>query len=316
MKMEFLRQGREFDQRPVQEVTDFLGSRSLEMHESAPDRLHVVAAGKDLVLEMTNGAVRQHPMRAAFLEKLLKWFSFPVRYLERLDSQTVACVANDFLVGIRSGDVTVVLEDGEALTVTSGRYNRLEDLAILDRCKDLAMTSISRNDFFTRFYSEVKVKKEIVKGDECGFGVNIVNSETGFRALSVYHYILRYICTNGAVMRVGTGNEGKIHYGWPEGELDAWLAGRIEVCQASRAKIIEEVSLTRTEQWDAFSSPVSRRLKGILGPDRSGSLLRDVSGSQTLYDVFNRITNAAKSLDLNRRFDLELLAGGIVGRES
>jgi hypothetical protein len=61
--------------------------------------------------------------------------------------------------------------------------------------------------------TEEKIKTEPVKGDECGMGLNIVNSETGFRALTVSHYILRYICSNGAVARISDDDDKRYHYG-------------------------------------------------------------------------------------------------------
>jgi len=69
------------------------------------------------------------------------------------------------------------------------------------------------------------------QGDVCGFGYNVVNSETGFRALAISHYILRYVCSNGAVVPV-RGMKKRNHYGHAQGELfslfDSWLtAGEV-----------------------------------------------------------------------------------------
>jgi hypothetical protein len=241
-----LRTGPVFDQAPAGDVREFLLSRRLQLRTIAPERLHLAAAGRDLVLDIMNGSVHQYPVRGAFLLKLLKWFAFPVRLLERLETETVVGVANDFLLGIGSGDVTVMVEDGEALGLTSGRYNRLEDLAILRLCSGAGIAKVSRNDFFTRMYTELRSTAAVQKGDECGFGLNIVNSETGFRSLSVYHYVLRLVCTNGAVIRTEVGDDRIEHYGWPAGKLEQWLVDRV-AGSAGR----EQVLVSRLRQADA-----------------------------------------------------------------
>lgn len=307
-------EGRTFDQAKPEEVIDFLKGRKLELRPTPAERLHVVNDGQRLALQMVNGTLAEYPMRQSFLFKLLRWHSFPLAQLRTLNIETVTGILNDYLLSVRSGDVTLVVEDGEALTVTSGRFNRMEDLAILHRCKDLGVEKISRDDFFTRFYSEIREKKEIVRGDECGFGLNILNSETGFRALSVSHYILRYVCTNGAVVRIGGKTESRVHYGLPDGELDAWLAERIETARSGRAAVAGQLRSALHTDWAELPSMTVRRLRGILGPGTSRPFLVELDGSGSLYEGFNRMTEQAKSLPLERRFELESLAGQLIAQ--
>jgi hypothetical protein len=307
-----LSEGKAFDQAKPEEVVDFLRSRKLELKPTPAERLHVVNDGQRLALQLVNGKMTEYPMRRSFLFKLLRWHSFPLAQLRTLNIDTVTGILNDYLLSVRSGDVTLVVEDGEALTVTSGRFNRMEDLTILHRCKDLGVERISRNDFFTRFYTETLDKKEIVKGDDCGFGLNILNSETGFRALSVSHYILRYVCTNGAVVRIGGGTQTKVHYGWPDGELEAWLAERIEAARSGRAAVAGQLRSANQTDWPALPRMTARRLRGILGPGTSRPFLEELDGSGSLYEGFNRMTEQAKSLPLERRFELESLAGQLI----
>jgi hypothetical protein len=95
-------------------------------------------------------------------------------------------------VRIRSGDVAVTTENGEAISILSGRYSPLSDLEVIERCSDIGIAEVSRDDFQLRLYSQILVKTQPVPGDECGLGFNIFNSETGFRALSVSNYVLRF----------------------------------------------------------------------------------------------------------------------------
>jgi len=201
--MEILQeQGREFIEAEPGEVLDFLRSRSVRKIHIPPEDLHVVNDGARLYLHCSYGGLREYPVRKAFLLKVLRWFSFPNRLVNRLDIDTVTMVLNDFLLNISSGDVTVTLEDGDALTVTSASYSEVTDLEVLNCCVELGVQKISRNDYFMRIYSATRCEVEPEPGDICSFAYNVVNSETGFRALSLSHYILRYICSNGAAVPV------------------------------------------------------------------------------------------------------------------
>lgn len=309
MNCDLLRPGRVFTEAPAAEVTAFLEGRSLSFHTLAPERLHLADGGDCLLLEMTNGSVHQYPVRRTFLLKLLKWYGFPLRLLDRLGVETVLGAANDFLLGIRSGDVTVMVEDGEALALTSGRYTRLEDLAILHRCFPGGIDRITRNDFFTRMYTVRTATAEVRPGDTCEFGLNIVNSETGFRALSVYHYILRLVCTNGAVVPVRVADDRIVHYGRPAGSLEEWLVQRLSCRRDDAAHLTGRLRQAGERPWDRAPARLSRRLAALLGRGEGGRIVRELNVAPSLYDAFNLLTNAAKVADPGTRFDLELAAG-------
>lgn len=309
MNLDLLRKGRVFDEAPVEEVEEFLRGRSLRFHTVAPERLRLADAGKTLVLEITNGSIHQYPVRRTMLFKLLKWYGFPLRLLDRLGLETVLGVANDFLLGIRSGDVTVMVEDGEALGVTSGRYTRLEDLAILHRFSRLGLERVTRTDFFTRMYTTRRADAAVRPGDVCEFGLNIVNSETGFRALGVYHYILRLVCTNGAVVRIDVADDTMVHYGRPEGRLESWLAERLASTQADVERLAARLRHAGDRPWERAPAGLSRRLTALLGRQRGGRVLRNLTGAGSMYDAFNRLTEEAKEHAPEARFDLELAAG-------
>ena len=195
-----LRRGVEFDAAEPHEVVDHLRSRRLETIVTQPDHLHVSTDGSDLFLRIANGRIREFPVRATFVFKLLRWFSFPTRQMSFLSDDTMVSILNDYLLRIRSGEVAVRVEDGEALTILSEKYSPLPDLEVIERCDGIGISGISRDDFQLRLYSQIQVKTEPVQGDECGLGFNIFNSETGFRALSMSNYVFRLACSNGLIV--------------------------------------------------------------------------------------------------------------------
>lgn len=311
MKTVWLKEGTEFNQAEPAEVADFLRSRSLKHLELDPERLHIANDGKALLLQVSNGALHEYPIRKSFLFKLLKWFSFPVRQIHRLNIDTVTSVLNDFVLNIHSGKVTVTIEDEEALTITSSKFSRLSDLDVFDLCGTLRVEHISRNDFFLRLYSEVNYKEEIVKGDLCGFGYNVLNSETGFRTLSVHHYLLRYICSNGAIVRTSMKEE-RVHYGHDVNELKDWLAEQLRGAEEERAGLMTSLRNTLSVKSGTQSETLSKKLGGLVGRVEGEAIMGKISDSMTLFDVLNLLTQEAKRFDVGRRLQLESIAGNLL----
>lgn len=311
MTMLCLRDGREFNQAEPAEVEDFLRSRTLTHLEMPPEKLRIANDGKALVLQVSNGAPREYPLRKSFFLKLLKWFSFPVSQIRRLDIDTVSSVLNDFLLNINSGDVTLTIENDEALTITSRSFSRLPDLDVLRLCRMLGVEHISRNDFFMRLYSHVQSRKEIVKGDECGFGYNVLNSETGFSSISIYHYILRYICTNGAVVRFDSHDE-RVHYGYKDGELTEWLGEQIMGAGEECGALLASLQGTRSVKAGPQKERIARTLRSIVGRAGGEAIMGGITDGSSLFDMFNLVTHAAKQFDVGRRLKMEKIAGDLL----
>lgn len=312
MKTICLKGGREFSQASPAEVMHFLKSRSLAEMTVQPERLHIANDGRALILQVSNGYIHEYPIRKAFLFKLLKWFSFPITQIPRLDIETVTSILNDYLVAIRSGEVTITVEDGDALTITSRSYTRLADLDVLKLCSRLGVESVSRSDFFLRVYSEVKLKKEIVRGDECGFGYNVLNSETGFRAVSLFHYILRYICSNGAVVPVEKKRDRRVHYGYVPGELEEWLKERIALGEERRDHVIASLTGALEKKASQRKAGLAGRINAVLGKGKGEALLNRLPEDASVFDAMNLITSEAQRFDIGRRLQMETIAGGIL----
>ena len=179
-------------------------------------------------------------------------------------------------------------------------------------CAGLGIKEISRNDFFMRIYTSEKYKTEPIPGDTCGFSFNIFNSETGFRALSIAHYILRYICTNGAVAHIGGNNESRIHFGHKEGELQEFLNDQILNALNSRMKLIHSIKKSSEEKADNHIKSISLKIDRLLGRNSSQKFLEELKKDSTQYDLFNVITSRAKDYDISKRLYLERIAGDLI----
>ena len=153
-------EGIEFINAEPKEVINYLRSRSVEKIKVSPSNLKIICSGQEPILQAMNGKIKEYPIRKTFLHKLLNWYNFPTNKLSRLSNETVISICNDYLLNIRSEYVTVTFESDEALTLTSPRYNEITDLEIIDRCAELGIQNISRNDFMMRIITKDKYKFE------------------------------------------------------------------------------------------------------------------------------------------------------------
>jgi hypothetical protein len=305
------RSGPEFSQADIHEVRDFLKARRLKKYVLPPERLHVVNDGREHFLRISNGKTGEYPIRGSFLFKLLKWYGFPSRQIDRLNIDTVTSVLNDYLLAIPGGDVNVTVEDGEAVSLTSNRYNELSDIEVLECAERVGIACVSRNDYFMRVYSIATYEVEPVPGDVCGIGYNVFNSETGFRSLSVRLFIRRYVCSNGAVVGMTTGGE-RVHYGHPDMELKKFLEQEMRTGEEA----MKDVGTILAESAHRPSQPlieeVSGRLRLVIGKKRAEWLLEELGEEATAYDFANLITSLAQGLDLRRRLQAEVIGGDLL----
>ena len=306
------RRGPEFSQAEGREVREFLMSRQIQKHVIAPERLHIVNDGTEHFLRISNGKTGEYPVRGSFLFKLLKWYRFPARQVHRLSIDTVSSVLNDYLLAIPGGEVNVTLEDGEAVSITSNRYNELSDLEVLDCAERVGVACVSRNDYFMRVYSETKYEVEPVPGDVCGIGCNVLNSETGFQALSVYMFIRRYVCSNGAVVRLTAADERRVHYGHPDMELKSFLQAQMRAGELLREEAGRCIAKSALMPLHAVIDGVTEQLRPLIGRRKSDEIVESLGEDATVYDLANAVTSFAQTLDLKRRLQAESIGGELL----
>jgi hypothetical protein len=318
-------EGKEFIRVKPEVVIRHLESVKRERIAVNPMNLRLVTGkGSDsekVILIVSKGYSKYYEVRKSFLIKLLRWYNFPVHIMDRLSTETVLSAANDFLLNIKSNTVHVKLENEEALTITGSSYTDLTDLDVLYLCNESGAENVSRNDFFLNLNSRKKYNFEPVPGDDCGFGFNIFNSETGYSSLKVSHFILRYICSNGATRAVKNGERIRLsHRNLRRSDALDYINKSVEEIEASKAELeLKLCNLTMLDS-DIIMETVNNKLTGVIGKKETENLteefrlntergLKDFDGTQ--YSLFNFITAKAKDYDIYKRTLLEDLAGNI-----
>lgn len=304
-------EGIEFIDAKPDVVIDYLKSRETNKIEVNPANLKVVNGGRILVLQVMNGKIREYPVRRTFLYKLLRWYGFPISQLMKLSTETITSICNDYLMNIKREKVIVKTEKEEALSILSPDYNEITDLDIISKVAALGVRNISRNDFFMSVATEEKIRTQPAKGDECGIGLNIVNSETGFRALTVSHYILRYTCSNGAVARISEDDDDKkYHYG--NEDLNLFLNEKVKRATVERKILIDKLLRLNDKKVGNSKEYYIKKIEPVLGKKEAAIFFNDFSSELTQYELFNFITSNAKRYELSKRYFLESFAGEII----
>jgi hypothetical protein len=301
--------GKEFINAKPETVIKYLKNRNTWYMDEAPSNLIVKNSGRKLTLCLTRNPAAEYPLRKTFLYKLLKWYSFPISQIGRISNATAASICNDYLLQIQRDYVRVKFEGDDALTITSPDYNEITDLEIIKRVSDLNIKSISRNDFMMRVTTEDKFKFCPVPGDNIGIGLSILNSETGFRALSVSHFVLRYICTNGAVVKINKENGLKVHYGHKPGSLSEFLNDKINSAEKEKKKLAVSISKMPGRKTSGLEELI-RKAELFIGKKMN------VTEGMSVYDLFNNLTEIAKGYDLSKRIYLESIAGELINPEN
>lgn len=298
--------------KPADEVIDHLRSNSYEKYLVSPLNLEIVEEGNLLFLDVKENGVNRFPIRTSFIKKLLMWYKMPYSIKDNLSKELFLEVINQLLHGINSRDVFVNIENKEALTITSTFFAEFSNLVLYEKLKNLDITAISHDDYLTQFFTNKKAEANIFSNDEYGFGYDVTNSETGFSALSLEHYVLRYICRNGALVPVKIKDERKNHYKITNYELTEFINKRIDSATHSRNTFIN--LLKKSSQVDSrdYRYFIVRKLNYVLGSWQGDDFMKEFDWNGSKYDVFNYITHKAKSFDVNKRYRLERMASEII----
>jgi hypothetical protein len=304
--------GKTFDKKPAKEVIDYLRSNKYQNYWVSPRSLELLEENNLLFLQINLKNKIRVPIRTSFLKKLFLWHKMPEDIGKILPDDLFLKVINELLHQIKSREVNVKLENNEALTITSKMFTEIKDLEVFELIKELKIKCISRNDYITRFYTDKKEESDPVPGDYCGFGFDIINSETGFSALSFNHFILRYICRNGATSPINIYDAKRNHYGATNESLAKFLDNQLKNSNQSRKNLILCLKKSNDIAAIKYKNNVIFKLNFTLGGWKGNEFMKDFEWQQSKYDVFNFITNKAKIFEINKRYQLERIAGEII----
>lgn len=302
--------GREIESSDVKYVKNYLEGLKREVITTRPDEIAISGSGQTLSLIIEGKTI---PIRTSFLRKLLKWFNFPIGQIRYFDLETVESIMNDYLLNIKSNTVDITLENGEALTITSEKYGKINDIDLIKLIEPLGISKIIKNDFMTSIVSETKEIIEPIPDDKFGVGISLFNSETGFRALSINSYLLRYICSNGAYVRDSSESKKYYHYDLNVMTVMDEVEKSIKSLNEKKKEISERIKMLKSQlNFETTKKRVAELLRMKIGKYKTDKLFEDTRGIRNNYDLFNHITLKAKDFELSTKIVLEEVAGDLL----
>ncbi|MHB1684125.1 MAG: hypothetical protein ACYCYO_15060 [Bacilli bacterium] len=201
--------------------------------------------------------------------------------------------------------------------ILSPAYTPVTNLDILKAAKESLDMSKAQVSVFRGYLRLTGVTDRVTfqpaVGDILSGGWEIANNEFGKGALSMSQFVLRLVCTNGAV--VSDDEEHRyVHRGWERDGLVRHLS------------TIGEATISRMGEMDAR---LRRMAETRLGPQRHRDLEKAsarslgkigveefraaVSQDSSVYDAYNHLTLVSQQKKLGPRRELELIAGGLLG---
>lgn len=210
--------------------------------------------------------------------------------------------------------------------VLSDRYaccDTMDILSVLEKTVDLSTYKVK--EFFLneeRFHLRLVSKDMLPIDDEDLFaGIFIDSSDVGRSVLKVCFGIYKQICTNGlCIARNGGTIFEQKHIGITPEEFNKGLVasmGKIDILTENAVEWIEssrnsEIKLSSQEEMDKFIADIRQR-----------TLLSEVSAKKVIdlmenhysfnkWGLINSITEVAQDFTLERRLELEKIAGNIL----
>lgn len=208
---------------------------------------------------------------------------------------------------------------------------RLKDEVVPEMELELHEIRISDRGMEMSFLKE-GLKVEPAPGDITRFGLRVSNSDTGWRGAKASFYLLRLVCTNGAVV---SNNWGTAEWGYNyrishERSIQNFI-GQIEKMQVDFTKFEAFYNRLADRELAAFEFVnVHRRMSRIVGNEDADKMAgvpkeernrfikeyregnRMLPTGIILYVIYNNITASARRYAFVMRRALEALGGALI----
>lgn len=321
---------------------DMLIARANEIAEESNDYMVLKAnpqnvrfndhAGLTYIAE--DGVVRESAISRFALGQLGTKIGVPARYLEKCVASGRIDLAQENVNSLLDGyDKDLFLREyrGGIRGVLSNKYSVCDSHEILEVVNDAVDLSTYKikGQFLNSERLHVRlVSKEMlpVEGEDLFAGLFIDSSDVGRSILTVQFGIYKQVCTNGLVIaRAGGILFQQKHIGISAEEFHEGLVASLQNVNLLIDNAVEWVNLAKSK--DVYGYNVNRLSKEdmeeFIARIRSTTQLSEESATkvinlmQTKYDssrwgFINGITEVAQDFTLEKRLDLEKIAGNLL----
>ena len=267
------------------------------------------------------------------MSQLCNKLGVPVRYLEKCFDAGMIDLASDNVnawLSEYNKNLFIREYDGKIRGILSDRYMTLDTPEIMDVISDVVDSSTySTKGYYLspeRFHARI-VQNEMmnIDGEDLFAGIQIDSSDVGRSTLLVRFMIFKQVCTNGLCVSKGSGVLfEQRHIGISIDEFHSTFKesmNRIPVLIENATEFIEDArqgdgkfSINRysESQMKEFTERV--KLKTKLSDDSVAKVIDLMQNrySPTRWGLINSLTEVAQDFTLERRVELEKIAGDML----
>lgn len=287
-----------------------------------PVKGHAIRMDNELKL---NFADHQLPMSDLATGHLCGKLQVPSRYFNRLvDADQKALAAANINTWLEDSKKDLFLReyDGKIRGVLSGSYSVYDAPEILNSITEV----FSPNEFRLKgsFINEERLHLRLIEnemlnidGEDLFAGITLDSSDVGRSGLSVRFFIWKQVCTNGLVIAKSSANLFRQkHIGITHEDFAAGLKEGLNTFYQLKDKIVESIKTTA-------QIPVKEDIEELLEEIKETTKLSDESAMEvidlmkvkytnTRWGMINGITEVAQKYTLERRIELETIAGNML----
>lgn len=267
------------------------------------------------------------------MSQLCNKLGVPVRYLEKCFDAGMIDLASDNVnawLSEYNKNLFIREYDGKIRGVLSDRYMTLDTPEIMDVISDVVDSSnYSTKGYFLspeRFHARI-VQNEMmnIAGEDLFAGIQIDSSDVGRSTLLVRFMIFKQVCTNGLCVSRGSGVLfEQRHIGISVDDFRSEFKesmSRIPVLMQSAMDFVEEArqgdgkySVNRFSESQMKDFVERVKLKTKLSDDSVAKVINFMQEkySPTRWGLINSITEVAQDFTLERRVELEKIAGDML----
>lgn len=287
-----------------------------------PVRANEIRMDNDLKLNFGDHKI---PMSDLATGHLCGKLQVPSRYFNRLkDTENYELAAQNINCWLENDPRKLFLReyDGRIRGVLSGSYSVYDAPEILKSVSEVFDTNAFK--LKGSFINEERLHLRLVEnemmnieGEDLFAGITLDSSDVGRSGLSVRFFVWKQVCTNGLVIAKSSANLFKQkHIGINHEDFAAGLTEGLQTFYELKDNIAESIRETA-------KIPVSEDIEELLKEIKEKTNLSDESATEVIefmnvkYDknrwgLINGITEVAQKFTLERRIELETIAGNML----
>lgn len=294
-------------------------------------RLH--ADNGRLIYCPDDGSTRSSEMSRYAMSQLCNKLGVPVRYLEKcFDAGLIDLAADNVNAWLQDYNKNLFIRehDDKIRGILSDRYMTLDTPNIMEVISSVVDSSdYSTKGYFMspeRFHARIVQNNMMnIAGEDLFAGIQIDSSDVGRSTLLVRFMIYKQVCTNGLCISRGSGVLfEQRHIGISLDEFHAEFKesmSRIPVLMQSATAFIEEArkpddryNVSRFTESQLRDFVDRMRLKTRLSEDSVSKVIDMMQEkyTPTLWGLVNSLTEVAQDFTLERRVELEKIAGDML----